>query len=233
MFGFTKVKVDYNSQIDLYKYDKSFNFKMYDYYVIETKYGLDLGKVIPNSIPIDCKENLEPEYKIVRIAEQKDLDLKKEYKKQAGSAFELTKEKIRQYNLPMKLINVYFFLDRNKILFNFTADGRVDFRKLVKDLASTFRTRIELRQIGVRDEATLLKGYGVCGLEFCCTKRHCDHEPISIKMAKEQNLTLNSVKISGVCGRLMCCLDYELDYYQDGQTENHHKQKCQKQCVMK
>lgn len=209
-----KVKVGYNGSIELYKYQKNFQFQFYENYVIETKFGLDIGKILPNSISL-LDKNSSPEYQIVRPADTKDLELYEEYKLEANNAFQFTKEKINFHKLPMKLISIHFFLDRNKILFNFTADGRIDFRELVRDLAANYKTRIELRQIGIRDEAMLLGGYGVCGREFCCRKHHNSSEPISIKMAKEQNLTLNSVKISGVCSRLMCCLDYELQQYQN------------------
>lgn len=215
-YRYIKVKVDYNGSVELYKYTEDYTFKIFDYYVVETKYGHDLGRILPNSVPIKIKNDQEnqPLYSIVRPAQAEDFLKHTEGKQEAEKAFILTKEKIHAHNLPMKLISIHYFLDRNKILFNFTADGRVDFRELVKDLAANFKTRIELRQIGVRDESSILGGYGVCGREFCCTKNHTSSEPISIKMAKDQNLTLNSVKISGVCGRLMCCLDYELELYQ-------------------
>ncbi len=235
MIGLAKVKLDYNGAIELCRYEEDFTFQIFDYYIVETRYGHDLGRILPNSIPLIYKDHLMPEFQILRSAEANDFKLQAEGHKEAEKAFVLTKTKILTHNLPMKLISIHFFLDRNKILFNFTADGRVDFRELVKDLAATFKTRIELRQIGVRDEAMLLGGYGVCGREFCCVKHHTSSEPISIKMAKEQNLTLNSVKISGVCGRLMCCLDYELEHYQqenmsnlNQQITNNHCQGCQK-----
>jgi len=213
MIEYIKVKLNYNGAIELYKHEEDFNYKPYDTYIVETRYGQDLGKILPNSISLTEKNN-DFEFKLVRPANDKDLDHYAECMKKSEDAYGITKTKINAHKLSMKLINVYFFLDGNKILFNFTSDGRVDFRELVKDLAATFKTRIELRQIGVRDEAMLLGGFGVCGRKFCCTKIHTHSEPISIKMAKDQNLTLNSIKISGVCGRLMCCLDFEFDQYQ-------------------
>lgn len=210
-----KVRAGYNGAIDIYKYDQDYDFNFGDKYVVETRYGHDIGVILPNSISLENIQELDPEFSILRKAEEEDFVKKEECVKKGDDAFLMTKEKIIKHELPMKLISVHFFLDGNKILFTFTADGRVDFRELVKDLAATFKTRIELRQIGVRDESTILGGFGVCGREFCCTKHHAHGEPISIKMAKDQNLTLNSVKISGVCGRLMCCLDYELDQYID------------------
>ncbi|MDH4127728.1 MAG: regulatory iron-sulfur-containing complex subunit RicT [Spirochaetota bacterium] len=213
MIKYIKVKLNYNGAIELYKYEEDFNFKPNDYYIIETRYGQDVGCILPNSISI-AEKNENVDFKVLRPADDKDMDHLVECMKKAEDAFGTTKSKIVAHKLSMKLINVYFFLDGNKILFNFTSDGRVDFRELVKDLAATFKTRIELRQIGVRDEAMLLGGFGVCGRKLCCTKIHTHSEPISIKMAKDQNLTLNSIKISGVCGRLMCCLDFEFDQYQ-------------------
>ncbi len=220
MTKYIKIKQDYNGAIELYKYDKDFRFDFNEYFLIETHFGQDLGKIIPNSITQKEIENVNPNLKLIRQANQEDFDHQSECKNKADKAFEITKNKIQEHDLSMKLISIYFFLDGNKILFNFTAEGRIDFRDLVKDLASTFKTRIELRQIGVRDESMLLGGHGVCGREFCCRNKHGHGEPISIRMAKEQNLTLNSVKISGVCGRLMCCLDFETDRNSDYPGQN-------------
>lgn len=152
---------------------------------------------------------------MIRKATEKDLECLKQNKEKEKKAFKICEEKILQHNLDMKLVDVEYTLDNNKILFYFTADGRVDFRALVKDLASVFRTRIELRQIGVRDEAKMLGGIGVCGRPFCCSSFLGEFQPVSIKMAKEQGLSLSPVKISGTCGRLMCCLKYEQDAYSD------------------
>ncbi len=218
MTKYIKVKLDFNGSTDLCKYEESFQFKEKDYYLVETRYGHDLGRILADAIGIKELEKGIPEYSILRPAEEKDFKNQAECSEKAKEAYTLTKSKIHSHKLPMKLIDIHFFLDKNKILFNFTAEGRVDFRDLVKDLASTYRTRIELRQVGVRDESALLGGHGVCGRAFCCTKQKPNHDPISIKMAKEQNLTLNSVKISGVCGRLMCCLDFESDHSSDGKS---------------
>jgi len=151
--------------------------------------------------------------KILRICTDEDLAKQEENRKKEEDAYEITLEKIKKHGLDMKLVSIHYFLDDAKIIFNFTADGRVDFRELVKDLASVFKRRIELRQIGARDEAKIIKGCGVCGREFCCNAVKHELQPVTIKMAKDQNLTLNSSKISGACGRLLCCLAYEHDAY--------------------
>lgn len=151
--------------------------------------------------------------KIYRCCTEEDLKKKNENDKRATEAYEVTLEKIKKHNLDMKLVNVHYFLDDNKILFNFTADERVDFRELVKDLAYVFKKRIELRQIGARDEAKIIKGFGICGRDFCCNGIKNELQPVTIKMAKDQNITLNSSKISGACGRLLCCLAFEHDAY--------------------
>ncbi|MEG2597405.1 MAG: stage 0 sporulation family protein, partial [Oscillospiraceae bacterium] len=151
---------------------------------------------------------------VIRVADEKDLALLEENRKKEKEAFKLCQEKIQKHKLDMNLVEVEYTFDGNKILFYFTADGRIDFRELVKDLAGVFRTRIELRQIGVRDESKMLGGLGVCGRPFCCNTFLGDFQPVSIKMAKEQGLSLNPTKISGTCGRLMCCLKYEQDAYE-------------------
>ena len=153
--------------------------------------------------------------KIIRVCTEEDLQKKLANEQREAEAFEITLEKIKKHTLDMKLVSVHYFFDDNKILFNFTADERVDFRELVKDLASVFKKRIELRQIGARDEAKIIKGTGICGRSFCCTAIKNELQPVTIKMAKDQNLTLNSSKISGACGRLLCCLAYEHTSYCD------------------
>lgn len=160
-----------------------------------------------------------PLKKVLRKADQKDRLIVDENKKAASEAFDVCFSKVNDHGLDMKLVDVEYTFDRNKIIFYFTADGRVDFRELVKDLASIFRTRIELRQIGVRDEAKLLGGIGPCGRMLCCSTFLGDFEPVSIKMAKDQNLSLNPSKISGLCGRLMCCLKYENDEYESAKEQ--------------
>ncbi len=181
--------------------------------VLSTEYGNEIGIVQGAFNNIEEIQSEEEIITIVRICNKDDrakyrLNLKKE-----KEAYDVTIKKINEHNLNMKLINVHYFLEESKVLFNFTADGRVDFRDLVKDLASIFKTRIELRQIGVRDECRIIGGYGQCGKSLCCSGMTNELQPITIKMAKEQNITLNSLKISGVCGRLLCCLSYENDTY--------------------
>lgn len=185
-----------------------------DKVIVETARGLEYGSVtIPNRT-IDDEEITAPLKPVVRLANQKDIDVITENKEKEKSAFDICHKKIEEHGLDMKLVDVEYTFDRNKILFYFTADGRVDFRELVKDLASVFRTRIELRQIGVRDESKKVGGLGICGRPFCCNTFLGDFQPVSIKMAKEQNLSLSPVKISGTCGRLMCCLKYEQEAYE-------------------
>lgn len=186
-----------------------------DYVIVETARGVECGQVAMANREIDDKEIVHPLKKMIRKATDEDIARLKENKEKEKKAFALCEEKIAQHKLDMKLVDVEYTLDNNKILFYFTADGRVDFRALVKDLASVFRTRIELRQIGVRDEAKMLGGLGVCGRPFCCSSFLGEFQPVSIKMAKEQGLSLSPVKISGTCGRLMCCLKYEQEAYLD------------------
>ncbi|OCL25791.1 stage 0 sporulation protein [Orenia metallireducens] len=184
-----------------------------DKIIAETTRGLELGEVIIDSKEVD-KRGLKAEIKTIqKKADSNDMRQVKENQKEAERAFEICEEKIQDHNLPMKLIDSEYTFDKGKLLFYFTADGRIDFRELVKDLASIFRTRIELRQIGVRDETKLLGGIGQCGRELCCKTFLREFDPITIKMAKDQDLSLNPEKISGICGRLMCCLKYESDSY--------------------
>ncbi len=185
-----------------------------DMAVVETAYGLECGEVaIPNKEMADA-DIVKPLKKVVRPATPEDVRRASENAEKEKRAFGICQEKILAHHLDMKLVDVEYTFDNSKILFYFTADGRVDFRELVKDLASVFRTRIELRQIGVRDEAKMLGGLGICGRPFCCAQFLSDFQPVSIKMAKEQGLSLNPAKISGTCGRLMCCLKYEQDAYE-------------------
>lgn len=186
-----------------------------DYVIVETARGIECGQVATANRFVDDSQIIHPLKKMVRKATDADLEKLKENKKKEKEAFAICEEKIASHDLKMKLVEVEYTLDNSKILFYFTADGRVDFRALVKDLASVFRTRIELRQIGVRDEAKMLGGIGVCGRPFCCSTFLGEFQPVSIKMAKEQGLSLSPVKISGTCGRLMCCLKYEQDAYTD------------------
>lgn len=186
-----------------------------DMVIVETARGIECGEVVCPEKVVDESEVVAPLKKVMRKATDEDLKQVEENKKKAAEAYKICLEKIEKHNLEMKLIDVEYTFDNNKILFYFTADGRVDFRELVKDLASVFRTRIELRQIGVRDEAKMMGGLGICGRRLCCNSHLTEFHPVSIKMAKEQSLSLNPTKISGICGRLMCCLKYEQEAYED------------------
>ena len=186
-----------------------------DMAIVETARGVECGEGAMENREIEDKDIVHPLKKMIRKATQGDLKKVEENRKKERHAFEICEKKILDHKLEMKLVDVEYTFDNNKILFYFTADGRVDFRELVKDLASVFRTRIELRQIGVRDEAKMMGGLGICGRPFCCTSFLGEFQPVSIKMAKEQGLSLNPVKISGTCGRLMCCLKYEQAAYSD------------------
>jgi cell fate regulator YaaT (PSP1 superfamily) len=191
-----------------------FTLAVGDHVVVETSRGLEFGEVVVGNTEVDDTELVAPLKKVVRYADSKDEQTVLENREREQAAFQVCLQKIAAHKLDMKLVDVEYTFDRSKILFYFTADGRVDFRDLVKDLASYFHTRIELRQIGVRDEAKMLGGLGVCGRPFCCSSYMDEFRPVSIKMAKEQGLSLNPTKISGTCGRLMCCLKYEQDAYE-------------------
>lgn len=200
----------------VYYFDPDGNhLKKGDMVIVETSRGVECGEVAMENRQVDDESIVQPLKKLIRIANQEDLKKLAENQIREKSAFEICNKKIAAHKLEMKLVDVEYTFDNSKILFYFTADGRVDFRELVKDLASVFRTRIELRQIGVRDEAKMLGGLGICGRPFCCSTFLGSFQPVSIKMAKEQNLSLNPVKISGTCGRLMCCLKYEQEAYLD------------------
>ena len=185
------------------------------YVILETTNGLECAICSKGNTMIDEMQLISPLRPVLRIATETDLRQQEENKKKEAWAFQVCQEKIAQHKLEMKLIEVEYSFDGSKILFFFTAEGRVDFRALVKDLAGIFRTRIELRQVGVRDEAKMLGGLGICGRPYCCSSFLSDFHPVSIKMAKTQNLSLNPTKISGACGRLMCCLKYEQEAYTD------------------
>ncbi len=182
--------------------------------IVETVRGIECGEVAMDNREISDEEIVKPLKKLIRIATPEDIATVTENKKKEKEAFEICQKKIMAHGLDMKLVDVEYTFDGGKILFYFTADGRVDFRDLVKDLAGVFRTRIELRQIGVRDESKMLGGLGICGRPFCCGSFLGEFHPVSIKMAKEQGLSLNPAKISGACGRLMCCLKYEQVAYE-------------------
>jgi cell fate regulator YaaT (PSP1 superfamily) len=184
-----------------------------DHVIVETARGLEYGEVVFGNKTLEVSSGIQPLKKVTRRATKTDDDNVKNNKKREKEAFFTCKQKIIKHGLNMKLIDVEYTFDGNKILFYFTSDERVDFRELVKDLASIFRTRIELRQIGVRDETKMCGGIGICGRSLCCNQFLSDFHPVSIKMAKDQSLSLNPVKISGICGRLMCCLKYEEECY--------------------
>lgn len=183
--------------------------------IVETARGLEMGTVVMPNCEVEDEKVVQPLKPIVRIANSEDIEKEATNRAKERSAFQVCKEKIRKHELDMKLIDAEYTFDGSKLLFYFTADGRIDFRELVKDLASVFRTRIELRQIGVRDETKILGGMGICGRVLCCHSYLSDFAPVSIKMAKEQNLSLNPTKISGTCGRLMCCLKNEEETYEE------------------
>ncbi len=200
----------------IYYFDpQGFKINENDHVIVETARGIEYGTVaIPNRIVTE-KDVVLPLRPVIRIATEEDDKIYEENKRKEKDAAKICLEKIADHKLEMKLVDVEYTFDNSKLLFYFTADGRVDFRELVKSLASVFRTRIELRQIGIRDETKLIGGLGVCGRPFCCKKFLDDFVQVSIKMAKEQNLSLNSQKISGACGRLMCCLRYEHEVYEE------------------
>ena len=200
----------------VYYFDpKGKNFEKGQHVIVETMKGIECGEVVMTNRLLPDDDMVQTLRGIIREASESDLKKDMENREKEQKAFEICEQKIKQHGLEMKLVNVEYMFDGNKILFYFTAEGRVDFRDLVKDLAYIFRTRIELRQIGVRDEAKKLGGLGICGRPFCCNTFLGDFQPVSIKMAKEQGMILNPTKISGTCGRLMCCLKYEQDVYND------------------
>lgn len=191
------------------------NLNIDDFVVVETTRGVECGKVVLANRKVNDDKVVAPLKTVIRKVTDNDIKRVDENRKKEKQAFKICLERIAKHELDMKLIDVEYTFDNNKILFYFTADGRIDFRELVKDLANVFKTRIELRQIGVRDEAKMLGGLGICGKPFCCATFLDDFHPVSIKMAKEQGMSLNPTKISGSCGRLMCCLKYEQEAYLD------------------
>ena len=192
-----------------------FHIRQGDKVIVETARGIEFGTVVTGPKEVKDEEVMQPLKSVIRIATEEDKRAEEKNREKEKEAFEICLEKIRKHNLDMKLINAEYTFDNNKVLFYFRADGRIDFRELVKDLAAVFRTRIELRQIGVRDETKIRGGIGICGRPLCCHTYLSEFAPVSIKMAKEQNLSLNPTKISGVCGRLMCCLTNEEETYEE------------------
>ena len=210
------VAVRFRNVGKLYYFDPlGCDIKKGDKVIVETSRGQECGDVGIGTHEVDDNAIVQPLRPIIRIATREDIEKNELNRNKEKEAFEICLKKIREHNLDMKLVDVEYSFDGQKLLFYFTADGRVDFRELVKDLASVFRTRIELRQIGVRDESKILGGVGICGKQFCCSSFLFEFQPVSIKMAKEQGKSLNPTKISGTCGRLMCCLKYEQDVYDE------------------
>lgn len=192
-----------------------FDIKKGDHVIVETARGIEFGTVVGGIKQVADDEVVQPLKPVLRVASERDVEQEADNKRREKEAYRICLEKIREHELDMKLIDAEYTFDNNKVLFYFTAEGRIDFRELVKDLASIFKTRIELRQIGVRDETKMMGGIGMCGRPLCCHAHLSDFMPVSIKMAKEQNLSLNPTKISGVCGRLMCCLNHEEETYEN------------------
>ncbi len=200
----------------IYYFDPAgFDIKQGDNVIVETARGVEYGNVVLGIRDLEDDKIIQPLKPVIRQATAEDNEIEKKNKEKEKEAFQICLEKINKHGLEMKLIDSEYTFDNNKVLFYFTADGRIDFRELVKDLASVFKTRIELRQIGVRDETKIVGGIGICGRTLCCNTHLSEFAPVSIKMAKEQNLSLNPTKISGVCGRLMCCLKNEQEAYED------------------
>lgn len=212
----TVVGVRFKKAGKIYYFDPdSLDINKDDYVVVETARGIEFGNVTVGPKQVSEDEIVQPLKKVIRVAQEEDFIIHQNNKEKAKEAFKICERKIAEHGLEMKLIDVEYTFDNNKVIFYFTADGRVDFRELVRDLAAIFKTRIELRQIGVRDEAKMIGGLGPCGKPICCATFLGEFEPVSIKMAKEQSLSLNPSKISGLCGRLMCCLKYEQEVYEE------------------
>ncbi len=205
------VGIKFENNLKTYFFDpRGLDIRKGDFCVVETALGMEVGEVVRKIFPFPEKGNVRPVIRLVQEIDRLQLQANREKER---VAFEVARQKIAEHKLTMKLLKAHYTLDRGRLLFYFGSEDRVDFRNLVKDLASIFRARIELRQMGVRDEAGMMGGCGICGRRLCCSSFLMNFEPISIKMAKEQNLALNSAKISGVCGRLMCCLAYEYSTY--------------------
>ena len=211
----TVIGVRFRAAGKIYYFDPADRqIKIGDHVIVETSRGIEYGYVVLGNREVDETKVIPPLKPVIRMATDEDRAIEAKNKEKEKEAFKICQEKIKKHNLEMKLIDAEYTFDNNKVLFYFTADGRIDFRELVKDLASVFKTRIELRQVGVRDETKILGGIGICGRPLCCHSYLSEFIPVSIKMAKEQNLSLNPTKISGVCGRLMCCLKNEEETYE-------------------
>lgn len=211
----TVIGVRFRAAGKIYYFDPAdCQIKIGDHVIVETARGIEYGYVVLGNREVDETKVIPPLKPVIRMATDEDRAIEAKNKEKEKEAFKICQEKIKKHNLEMKLIDAEYTFDNNKVLFYFTADGRIDFRELVKDLASVFKTRIELRQVGVRDETKIMGGIGICGRPLCCHSYLSEFIPVSIKMAKEQNLSLNPTKISGVCGRLMCCLKNEEETYE-------------------
>lgn len=216
----TVVGIRFKKAGKIYYFDpENLDLNVGSFAIVETSRGQEFGEVVVAPRQVPDEEVIQPLKKVIRAASEEDCQKILENRQKEEEAFEACLEKINEHGLDMKLVDVEYTFDRSKVIFYFTSDGRVDFRELVKDLAAVFRTRIELRQIGVRDEAKMIGGLGPCGRILCCHTFLGEFEPVSIRMAKDQNLSLNPTKISGVCGRLMCCLRYESDAYEITRSE--------------
>ena len=223
------VGVRFKSAGKIYYFDSGdIDLKLGDAVIVETVRGVEFGEIAIGKRDVSEDKLVLPLKKVTRKANEEDKNAYRQNKEKEAQALEICREKIRTHNLPMRLIDVEHTFDMGKIIFYFTADSRVDFRDLVKDLAAIFKTRIELRQIGVRDEAKMLGGIGACGRILCCNNFLGGFAPVSIRMANEQRLSLNPTKISGICGRLMCCLKYESDMYDSKKPEGEKNGKCGK-----
>ena len=210
------VGVKFRKNCKIYSFDPNgMIFEKGENVIVETVRGLEFGTIYVTNKDVNDEDVIEPLKKVIRKATDEDIEKNKENIKKEKEAFNTFKEKVKEHNLDMKLVSSEFIFDNSKLLFYFTAEGRIDFRDLVKDIASIYKTRIELRQIGARDEVKMLGECGMCGRQLCCNSFLNDFEPVSIKMAKEQGLSLNPTKISGLCGRLMCCLKYEQNVYEE------------------
>ena len=210
------IGVRFRTARKIYFFDPlGFTIKRGEHVIVETARGVEYGTVVCDPKDVEDDKVVQPLKPVLRVANEKDYEQEIVNKQKEKEAFKICLEKIKKHELEMKLIDAEYTFDNNKVLFYFTADGRIDFRELVKDLAAVFKTRIELRQIGVRDETKIVGGIGICGRPLCCHAHLSEFIPVSIKMAKEQNLSLNPTKISGVCGRLMCCLKHEEETYEE------------------
>jgi cell fate regulator YaaT (PSP1 superfamily) len=216
---FTVIGVRFKKAGKIYYFDPgAFTIEKDHHVIVETARGVEFGHVVTGPLQVSEQDVVLPLKKVIRIAEEKDAEAVANNQELSKQALVVCREKIVQHQLKMKLVEAEYTFDRNKVIFYFISDGRIDFRELVKDLAAALRTRIEMRQIGVRDQAKILGGLGPCGRPLCCSTFLGDFMPVSIKMAKDQNLSLNPTKISGLCGRLMCCLKYEHDNYESKKT---------------